>query len=114
MRETVRDPQRLDHIFEATSKLIEASENIDLDNLEEKDLRYFGIVKLLEIIGEASYKLTKEFKEAHPETPWKIVTQMRHILVHGYYLINKEDVVKTVREDIPVLHEQISKYISNL
>lgn len=27
----------------------------------------------MEIIGEASYKLTLEFKDSHPEVEWKII-----------------------------------------
>ena len=65
----------------------------------------------MEIIGEAAYKLTKEFKDLHPETPWKRITDMRHILVHGYYQINKEDVIKTIRENIPELNNQINEYL---
>lgn len=40
---------------------------------------YFGFVKQLEIIGEASYKLTKEFRENHPKTPWNKIEGMRHV-----------------------------------
>ena len=39
-------------------------------------------------MGEAVYKLTKEFKESHTETPWRMIEKMRHILVHDYYQIN--------------------------
>jgi len=33
--------------------------------------------------------LTSEFKDAHPQTPWKLITGMRHYMVHGYYQIDK-------------------------
>jgi len=35
-------------------------------------MMYYAIVKNIEIIGEASYMLTSEFKDAHPQTPWKL------------------------------------------
>lgn len=56
---------------------------IESDIITENSLEYFGIVKLIEIIGEAVYKLTTEFKICHPETPWKEIERMRHVLVHG-------------------------------
>lgn len=111
MRETLKDPHRLEHILNAIDRLLVADKNKALDDITEKDLIYFGVVKLLEIIGEASYKLTNEFKESHSQTPWKYVVGMRHILVHGYYQINRGDVLKTIREDLPVLQSQIKSYI---
>ncbi len=41
-------------------------------------------MKNVEIVGEAAYMLTKEFKASHPEIPWKQVEGMCHVLVHGY------------------------------
>ena len=111
MRETLKDPHRLEHILDAIDRLLVADQNNVLDDITEKDLMYFGVVKLLEIIGEASYKLTNEFKESHRQTPWKYVIGMRHILVHGYYQINREDVLKTIREDLPILQTQIKSYL---
>ncbi len=112
MRETLKDPLRLEHILEAIDKLNKAQQRPDFEDIKEKDLEYFGIVKLLEIIGEAAYKLTTEFKDNHPETPWKYIINMRHILVHGYYQIKSQEVIKTIREDLPSLRIQISNYLT--
>ncbi len=114
MRDEQRDLLRLEHIRDAIVRLLDASSASGFYNLTEKDLSYFGVVKLLEIIGEASYKLTHEFKDSHSETPWKYVVGMRHVLVHGYYQINREDVFKTIRENLPILFQQVEKYISEL
>lgn len=114
MRETLRDPLRLDHIHDAIKQLLKADNDRNLDILKETDLEYFGLVKLLEIIGEAAYKLTNEFKDAHSDTPWKHIIGMRHILVHGYYQVNSQDVIKTIRCDLPILLKQIEKYIREM
>lgn len=114
MREKLRDPQRLEHILENIDSLLAADKNGVLDNIQVKSLEFFGIIKLLEIIGEAAYKLTIEFKESHPSTPWKFIIGMRHILVHGYYQVNYKDVVKTIKEDLPILRIQIQSYLNEL
>lgn len=111
MRDELRDPLRLEHIRDAILKLKEASKDESFFNLTEKDLSYFGVVKLLEIIGEAAYKLSQDFKASHPDTPWKIVVGMRHILVHGYYQINHQDVFKTIKNDLPILLNQVIAYL---
>lgn len=38
----------------------------------------------LAIIGEAANRLTQEFREAHPELPWRRIVNQRNFLVHGY------------------------------
>lgn len=57
MREELRDPVRLDQMLEAIDKLLAADKDRAFDKYTEKDLEYFGVVKLLEIVGEAAYKL---------------------------------------------------------
>ncbi|MDE5976795.1 MAG: DUF86 domain-containing protein [Muribaculaceae bacterium] len=44
---------------------------------------------MVEIIGEAAYMITKEFKDSHNELDWKEIQGMRHHLVHGYYHISQ-------------------------
>ena len=114
MREPERDSLRLNHIKQACLDLIEMVQEIDIDSLPEKDLRYFGIVKILEIIGEASYMLSKEFISSHPLTPWNEIIKMRHILVHGYYTVNPLFVKSTVKENIAPLLLQINTYIKEI
>ena len=111
MREVEKDPIRLQHILESIDNLLESYSQLDFDSLNNRDIRYFGIVKLLEIIGEASYMLTNEFKEAHPQTPWRQIIDMRHILVHGYYKMDKDYIKSTVEEDLKPLHSQILSYL---
>ena len=74
----------------------------------------YGLVKSLEIIGEAAYMLTKEFRAAHPKTNWNIIVNMRHVLVHGYFNITMPLVWETAIHDIPKLRPQIEEYIAEL
>lgn len=111
MRETEKDPIRLMHIQNALEDLMDMVQDLDIDSLPEKDLRYYGIVKLLEIVGEASFMLTNEFKNSHPQTPWSQIITMRHILVHGYYTVNPLFVKSTVKENISPLLNQVKEYL---
>ena len=75
---------------------------------------FFGFVKHLEIIGEAVYKLTKEFRNEHPEVDWEIIENMRHVLVHGYYTIKPIQVWSTIENDLPELKIQIASFIEQM
>lgn len=111
MRETVRDRERLEHIKEAITRILDYSDSKTVEELTADTLKYYGIVKNIEIIGEAAYKLTRAYCREHPETPWEFIAKMRHVLVHDYYQIDPETVLKVIQEDLPTLYKQISCYL---
>ena len=112
MREPLRDRGRLEHILEAIDRLLSQAEGLTLESIRRDAIYYYGVVKLLEIVGEAAYKLTPAFREAHPETPWKKIIAMRHVLVHGYYQISDREVLYVIEDDLRPLREQVARYLS--
>ena len=91
MREQVRDRGRLEHILQAIDKVFEFTKDVKREDFKKDSILYFAIVKNIEIIGEASYMLSLDFKDAHPaDTNWKVIVAMRHYLVHGYYQVDPE------------------------
>lgn len=111
MREEIRDPMRLKHILEACERLIRFFPDGNVPDLNERDMSYFGLIKNLEIIGEAAYKLTREFVNIHPEVDWRSIIAMRHIMVHGYYKVNPLLVKDIIKTEIPKLYQQVKNYL---
>lgn len=114
MREPARDIERLRHILEAI-ETIEKSRTIHTTEEAAADpIVYYGFVKHVEIIGEAVYMLSKEFKEAHPDVEWVSIEGMRHVLVHGYYQIKPKQLWDTIDYDLPELKPFIIRFLSEL
>ena len=111
MRELVRDRERLEHIIDAIYRLQSGIEKRSFDELCQDKLTYYGLVKNLEIIGEASYRLTKAFRNAHPDTPWDKIIGMRHILVHDYYNVDDNTIRYIIEDDLEPLRKQIADYL---
>ncbi|MDE5790524.1 MAG: DUF86 domain-containing protein [Muribaculaceae bacterium] len=111
MRERPKDKSRLMHIKTAIDNIKEFLEGKTAEDFLLDKLLYFGVVKNLEIIGEASYMLSNEFRDSHTLTSWKDMIRMRHILVHGYYQIDSRIVWSTIVKDLPILREQIEEYL---
>jgi uncharacterized protein with HEPN domain len=107
MREPARDKGRLEHILEAANYVMSFSAGLNYESFLSDKLRYFAILKNVEIIGEAAYMLSLEFKESHPEVPWGQMIRMRHVLVHGYASVLPEMLWQTAMQDIPLLRPQI-------
>ena len=111
MRERIRDKERLEHILTAIDTLIEGSKRHTVEEAEKDSIIFYGFVKQVEIIGEATYMLTKEFRASHPDTEWDVIEGMRHVLVHGYYAITPHKVWHVIQNDLPILRPQIERYI---
>ena len=111
MRERLRDKERLVHILNAIDNLLEGSKRHSMEQAAKDIIVFYGFVKQVEIIGEATYKLTKEFRDAHPQTPWNKMEGMRHVLVHDYFLISPQKLWNVINNDLPSLRPQIEQYI---
>ncbi len=51
---------------------------------EQDEVLRLAIERLIQIVGEAAWRLSREFKEAHSAIPWHKVEAQRHRLVHDY------------------------------
>ena len=114
MREPIRDKGRLEHILEAISKAQEYTEGISKEQLLADSLRTHATIYNIQVIGEAVYKLSTEFKEKHTETNWRQIEKMRHILVHDYYQINLDILWTIITDDLQPLKEQVLSCISEI
>ncbi|MBQ4198053.1 MAG: DUF86 domain-containing protein [Bacteroidales bacterium] len=111
MREPVRDPGRLEHILTAINRIFQFVKDKSKSEIQKDSVLYFALVKNIEIIGEAAYMLSPEFRESHKETPWRVIIGMRHFLVHGYYEVDPEEVWNVVEKDLMPLKDQIESYL---
>lgn len=97
----------LDHAREAVA-LAAGRSRADLDR---ERLLLLGLVKLIEIIGEAASRVSTETQAAHPHTPWPQIVAMRNRLVHGYDKVDYDRVWKVVTEEMPPLIDQLSRLL---
>ncbi len=112
MREQLRDRNRLEHILQAIETLQKYAGKLSREELESDVLRYYGIVKNIEIIGEAANMLTVSFREQHSDVPWRDIAGMRNFLVHEYFRVDSDTVWAVIHSEIIELKEHVSRYLS--
>ena len=100
----------LRHILEAIEKVEHYLLNTTYKSFSANDMMIDAVVRELEIIGEASSKLSKEFKDNHPDVAFRDATDMRNFLIHEYFGVRKEIVWETCQEDLP----KVKKLIDDL
>ena len=102
----------MEHILEAIDRVLDFAEGKTKEELETDKMRFYGIVKNIEIVGEAAYKLTKIYRKEHPETPWNDIVKMRHVLIHDYFQIDEDAVIYVIEENLRPLREQVARYLA--
>lgn len=113
MREAIKDPGRIEHMLEMAQLLeIEKNKRSQEEIVTDKIL-FYGLSKMVEIIGEAAYMISKDFKHNHPQLPWRQIEGMRHILVHGYYTVSPEVLWDVIVTDIPKLIPILESFLDH-
>ncbi len=92
-------------------KVIAHTKDMSLADFKRKEIVQLGVIKLLEMIGEACNKLENNFRATHPEIPWRPIIGMRNRTVHEYWDINLPIVWKTAIIRVPELRDLIAQLI---
>jgi len=98
----------LHDILDAIRQIETYLQGISYETFCQDKLRQDAVVRRLEIIGEASRRLTEEFKAQHQEVPWQDIIAMRHKIAHDYFEVDLQTVLDTVKADLPPLKEWLS------
>jgi uncharacterized protein with HEPN domain len=93
----------LAHILQAAEKVVEYTCGITEKGFEAEEMRQKAVIRDLEIIGEATKKLSQKTLESNPSIPWRQMARMRDKLIHDYMGVDMKTVWDTARMDIPVL-----------
>ncbi len=97
------DGVRLRHMLRYSREIITLTQGKARVDLERERLLNLALVRLIEIVGEAAYRVSPETRAGHPEIPWPQITNMRNRLIHGYDWVDFDILWQTVIEDIPEL-----------
>jgi uncharacterized protein with HEPN domain len=111
---TKDDSVYLEHILDEISFLTSHVERLTFEDLLADELLQRGVIRSLEIIGEASKKVSPGLKEAYPQIQWKMMAAMRDKLIHRYFQVNWRIVWNVLTMEIPPLKIQIEKILQEL
>ena len=107
------DSDLLRHIQEETTFILNNTKGNQLENILENDILNRAIIRSLEIIGEASKKLSAEFKAVHSNIEWKKMAATRDKLIHDYFGIDYEIVWDIIQNKLPDLNKEVSDILNS-
>ena len=100
------------HILDAAQEAISMAKDHSREDLDTDRKLNLSLVRLLEIIGEATKGISPDFRQKHPDLPWRKIVGMRDRLIHGYFDVNFDVVWQTITEDLPALVAELEKTLA--
>lgn len=105
------DPFFLHHILDAIQQIREYTREATAEGFLRDRLLQDGVLRQLEIIGEASRNLSSECRETNPDVPWSDMIGMRNRLIHAYFNVSLEIVWEVVENEMTPLEHQIRQIL---
>ncbi len=93
----------LSHILDGVTQIEIYTAGLDYPEFSQNRLVQDGVIRQLEIIGEASRNLSDNFREQHPEQPWPQIISLHNRLIHAYFEVNLGIIWEIAHNDIPSL-----------
>jgi uncharacterized protein with HEPN domain len=105
------DSVYLHHILAAIKRIETYSKGVSFQELLQTEILQDGVVRQLEIIGEAARNLSSDLIQKHPEVPWAEIIGLRNRIAHAYYNIDLGVVWDIVQEDLPSLKRDVVRIL---
>lgn len=107
------DRIRLTHMVESARRAVRIAMGLTAESLAADEVRMLAVIKSIEIVGEASTKVSEGTQQRVPAIDWQGVRQMRNRLIHGYDTIDPARVWDALAIDVPPLIEALERALAN-
>jgi uncharacterized protein with HEPN domain len=98
-----RDEPTLLDITKAVRSVQTFIQGLDKETFLKDYKTQSAVLYQIVVIGEAVKRLSRAFRDHHPEIPWSLIAGMRDILIHGDDVVDWDEVWKTATSDMPDL-----------
>lgn len=102
------------HILDSISKIEQYLDGIEKEEYDKNTLIQDGVIRQLEIIGEAAKNISSALRESNTQLPWQDMAGMRDKLIHHYFGIDTELVWETAKNDLPFLKSEIQNILDKI
>ena len=103
----------LRHMLDAIQK-IESYVAVGYDGFMSATHWQDAVIRQLEILGEATKRLSDELRARHDEVTWRRIAGLRDVLIHDYMGVDLEAVWEVTQQHIPVLRDQLTLILDEL
>jgi uncharacterized protein with HEPN domain len=94
-------------IKESIKQIEEYTKNISEKDFYNNKLIQDGVIRRLEIIGEASRNIPRALKEKNKHVPWFQMSQFRDFIVHSYFEASLKKIWIAATDEIKIVRESL-------
>lgn len=98
----------MQHILDAISEIEEYTKDVGFEDFASNSMMFNATLRQLEIIGEASNRLSQELLQANTDIPWARIIGLRNLVIHEYFGIDDKAIWSIIKNNLPDLKEKIS------
>lgn len=104
-----RDRLYLQHILDAIKK-VEEYTSVGHQTFMTSSHWQDAVIRQLEIIGEATKRLSMQLCSQHADIPWRRIAGLRDVLIHDYMGVDIKAVWEITQQNLPVLKNRVETY----
>jgi uncharacterized protein with HEPN domain len=105
------DAVPLTHMLKSAREAVAMARGRRRVDLETDRMLELSLTRLVEVIGEASGRVSEETRKEIPTIPWRDIVGMRNRLIHGYDNVDLDILWDTVEVDLPPLITELEKVL---
>ena len=114
MSDKLGDLIRLKHILMAIEDIENYTKGVELDDFSANSMMFNASLRQLEIIGEASNRLSESFIKNNSDIPWARIVGLRNLLIHQYFGVDDIAIWNIIQGNLPELKQKLLIIISKL
>jgi len=98
-----RDAAAVWDIIKAGGLIRDFVEGMDASAFRQDPKTHFAVIAQIQIIGEATKRLSESFRVRHSSIPWREMAGMRDVLIHAYDRTDLDQIWSVAVRDVPEL-----------
>ena len=108
-----RETVYLRHILDAIAK-VESYVALGREVFLAESHWHDATIRQLEIIGEATKRLSDELRSRYPGVPWRRIAGLRDVLIHNYMAVDLPAVWEITQQHVPILKAEVQRMLQEM
>jgi uncharacterized protein with HEPN domain len=104
---------RVQDIIECAEKIEQYTAGLDFESFASSRMAVDAVVRNLEIMGEATRHVPPEVQARCPEVAWRLMNDMRNVLIHAYPRVDLEAVWQAVTHDVRPTRARLVQFLAD-
>ena len=108
------DSVYLRHIMDALLQIERYTDGVTYEEFFSNSLLQDGVIRQLEVMGEAARNLSEDLRNEYPKIPWRQMISLRNRMIHAYFNVNLQIIWEIIQGDIPNLLQETKRVLEIL